>query len=301
MRTRITRRYRSQLPWCILTIGAQVLLVACGNPVVHPAILVTPTLIPMATTSLSASPTPSAPLTPNPIVRRNRSQGCAPEPPPSAPNVISNARYPGWAGLPPREVALTFDDGPSPASTPAILTFLERSRTPATFFLIGQQVQQWRSLVQREWRDGFALGNHTWNHPDMTRQTVAGMRFELSTGQQALRAAISSQACLWLWRPPYDDYNGTVLRVARGLGLSTVTWSVDPRDWSRPGTGVIVARVLAQVYPGAIILLHDGGGSREQTLAALPRILAGLRARGLVPVTLPKLLADGHYPGVAEA
>jgi len=200
----------------------------------------------------------------------------------------------------PNEVALTFDDGPSPLWTPPILLFLEQTHTPATFFLIGDEVQQSPSLVLREWQDGFAIGDHTWSHPDMMGLSVADMGYQFSASLQELHTVIGAWACLWFWRPPYDMYDGAVLRVARSFGLTTVTWDVDPADWSLPGTGVIVERVLAQVHPGAIILMHDGGGNRAETLAALPAILAGLRARGLTPVTLPKLLADGHYPGCAE-
>ncbi len=93
-----------------------------------------------------------------------------------------------------------------------------------------------------------------------------------------------------VFRPPYGDYDSSVLRTARGLGLATITWDVDPSDYALPGVSAIVQRVLAQVQPGSIVLSHDGGGPRTQTLAAYPRIIAALCARGYRFVTVPQLL-----------
>jgi peptidoglycan/xylan/chitin deacetylase (PgdA/CDA1 family) len=197
------------------------------------------------------------------------------------------------------EVALTFDDGPTPYTSPPIFSFLERTHTPATFFVLGQYVHLWPYLVQREWRDGFAIGVHTWDHPLMTTLSQARQDQELGETIDALHQALGDDACLWFWRPPYGDYNGTVLQTARSFGLTTIMWNDDPADWSRPGTQVIASRVLAQVGPASIILMHDGPALRDQTAAALPIILDGLRARGLRPVTVPQLLADEQYPGIA--
>ncbi len=100
---------------------------------------------------------------------------------------------------------------------------------------------------------------------------------------------------MWLWRPPYGAVDSSIVRQADAFGLTTIYWNVDPADWSRPGTMTIVNRVLAQVRPGSIILMHDGPAARQQTADALPYILAGLHKRGLVPVTLPTLLLSGGY------
>ena len=228
----------------------------------------------------------------------NAAEGCADGAPPPLSTAIRGIARAGTGEPAPREVALTFDDGPSPYSSPAILDILERTHTPATFFVIGQQVRKWPYLVQREWRDGFAIGVHTWDHPDMTRLPADRMRHELSDTTNALHRALGSDACIWLWRPPYGDYNQRVLHAAGAQGLSAITWNVDPRDWSRPGTNVIVQRVLSTAGPGAIILFHDGPALRQQTAAALPTIIATLRARGLKLVTVPQLLADAHFPGI---
>lgn len=192
-----------------------------------------------------------------------------------------------------RYVALTFDDGPSPDYTASILTTLERTHTPATFFVVGTNVKQYPGLVRREANDGFALGIHTWDHPYMTRLSPDQRQWELSATAQAIHDVLGANYCLRFWRPPFGDYNEAVVTQARSLGLSTVTWDVDPRDWSSPGVTTIVDRVLSSVHPGAIILMHDGYMSRWQTAKALPLIIKGLKRRGYTPVTLPVLLAGG--------
>ncbi|HEU0027462.1 MAG TPA: polysaccharide deacetylase family protein [Ktedonobacterales bacterium] len=210
----------------------------------------------------------------------------------------------GWAirgasdyGAPPASVvALTFDDGPTPYYTPAILSYLEQTHTPATFFVLGQYAKAYPWLVQREAADGFTIGIHTWSHPDMRLLTPAQRAWQLAATAQQLHADLGANACLWLWRPPYGSYNSTIVAQAGTFGLTTIMWNDDPADWSQPGTMTIVNRVLSNVRPGSIILLHDGPAGRAQTLAALPYILAGLRQRGLTPVSLPQLLLGYHAP-----
>lgn len=211
--------------------------------------------------------------------------GCGPNVRPKS-SVISS-------GPAERYVALTFDDGPSPDYTAPILTTLEGAHTPATFFVVGTNVHLYPALVRREAGDGFALGIHTWDHPDMTELSAQQREWELAVTAQAIHDVLGADYCLPFWRPPFGAYDDTVLTQARSLGLSTVTWDVDPQDWSAPGVKVIVDRVLSAVHPGAIILLHDGYRFRSQTAQALPLIIKGLKRRGYVPVTLPKLLAGG--------
>ncbi|HEX6541815.1 MAG TPA: polysaccharide deacetylase family protein [Ktedonobacterales bacterium] len=190
-----------------------------------------------------------------------------------------------------RYVALTFDDGPSPDYTATMLTTLERTHTPATFFLVGSNVKRYPALVRREASDGFTLGIHTWDHPYMTKLSPENRQWELAATAQAIHNVLGANYCLPFWRPPFGDYDASVVAQARSLGLSTVTWDVDPRDWSSPGVKTIVDRVLSGVRPGAIILLHDGYSSRWQTAQALPLIIRGLKRLGYTPVTLPNLLA----------
>ena len=183
-------------------------------------------------------------------------------------------------------VALTFDDGPSPYTAP-LLGELEALRVPATFFLVGRQVAGSEALLNRMLADGDVIGNHTWDHVD-----VSGDGPEAATEIERTTAAIAAatggyRPCLF--RPPYGLTGPRLEALVRDLGMETVLWSVDPRDWSRPGTGAIAARVLSAVRPGAIVLLHDGGGPRRQTLDAVPTIVTSLRERGYHFLTVPAL------------
>jgi peptidoglycan/xylan/chitin deacetylase (PgdA/CDA1 family) len=185
-----------------------------------------------------------------------------------------------------REVAIGFDDGPA-ADTGAFVTMLERARVQATFFMIGRQVSaSYRPLLLRELRDGDVLGDHTFSHPDLL--AGANVRGQLQSTLAAIRQVSGYTPCLF--RPPYGAYDSSVVATARSLGLATVQWNVDPRDWAEPGTAAIVHTVLAEVQPGSIILSHDGGGPRAETLAAYPTIISDLRARGYRIVTIPQLL-----------
>jgi peptidoglycan-N-acetylglucosamine deacetylase len=185
-----------------------------------------------------------------------------------------------------REVAIGFDDGPA-RDTPAFVRMLERSRARATFFMVGAHVSAaYRATLLRELADGDALGDHSFTHPYLT--TAGGVRAQLSKTVAAIRALTGYSPCVF--RPPYGAYDAPILRTARSLGLATVLWNVDPADYARPGSAAIERRVLAQVRPGSIIISHDGGGARGQTLAAYPKIIAALRARGLRIVTIPELL-----------
>ncbi len=185
-----------------------------------------------------------------------------------------------------REVAIGFDDGPAP-DTSAFVTMLERSHAQATFFMIGEQVSAvYRQTLLRELRDGDVLGDHTFTHPDLVLSDQ--VRAQLLKTIAAIRALTGYTPCVF--RPPYGDYDASVIQTARSLGLATVTWNVDPADYTQPGAAAIEQRVLAQVQPGSILISHDGGGARGQTLAAYPAIISALRARGYRIVTIPQLL-----------
>jgi len=184
-------------------------------------------------------------------------------------------------------VALTFDDGPS-FYTPQVLRILRHFRIHATFFLIGQQVRPNASLVREELAEGHAIGDHTWNHANVS----GGGSFaysQISSTRAAIRSA-SGYYTPCLFRAPYGAVSGALFPVARSLGMLTIEWDVDPRDWSRPGTGSIYSTVVSQARRESIILMHDGGGPRNQTVAALPSIIRTLRSRGYGFETLPDLL-----------
>jgi peptidoglycan/xylan/chitin deacetylase (PgdA/CDA1 family) len=185
-----------------------------------------------------------------------------------------------------KTVALSFDDGPAP-DTPAFVRMLEAQHVPATFFMIGEHVTaQYRGTLRRELRAGDALGDHTYTHPDLV--SSGGVYGQLNRTLQAIRALTGYTSCVF--RPPYGDYNRSVIDIARSLGLATILWNVDPSDWALPGVSAIERRVLAQVRPGSIVISHDGGGPRGQTLAAYPYIISALRKRGYSFATVPQLL-----------
>lgn len=305
------RRSRQRGPRrCLFTVVAAVLafiVVATGTvlamadpsllsfafsaPSTHALPTATPTPFPTATLAPTVTPTLSP--TQDPLVTGGIDLGCGPGPLHPAPYVVRSG------AVAYHEVALTFDDGPSPDWTTSILTTLEQTHTPATFFVVGGGAQTRPNLIAREAADGFAIGIHTWDHPFMTKLTPAQRAWELSSTAHAIHAVLGPHYCLQYWRPPFGDYNSDIFAQTQVMGLSTVTWSVDPQDWSSPGVSVIVQRVLSAAQPGSIILLHDGYFFRSQTAQALPQIIQGLRARGLVPVTLPQLLSGTPPPQVA--
>ena len=193
------------------------------------------------------------------------------------------------AGLPRHKlIALSFDDGPSPY-TPLIVRELVRLHVPATFFVVGQQLDYFSAGLRDELRHGFVIGDHTENHPQLTALSSALQYAQIHA--DALRIRHFGGRWPRLFRPPYGLWNEKTLAILHRLHMLMVMWSDDPADWSRPGTNVIIERVLTRARPGAIIELHDGGGDRSQTAAALPKIISALRRRGYQFVTVPQLLA----------
>jgi peptidoglycan/xylan/chitin deacetylase (PgdA/CDA1 family) len=183
-------------------------------------------------------------------------------------------------------VALTFDDGPA-AITPRYLRVLEREHVPATFFLVGRQIAGHEALLRRMLRDGFALGDHTMTHANVAGGGP-GTAHEVEGPIGIIRRATGYRPCPL--RAPYGATSRSLIARARALKMATIEWNVDPRDWSRPGTSAIEGRIRAQTRPGSIIIMHDGGGPREQTLAALPHVISELRKRGYRFATVPHLL-----------
>jgi peptidoglycan/xylan/chitin deacetylase (PgdA/CDA1 family) len=192
-------------------------------------------------------------------------------------------------------VALTFDDGPS-GYTHHVLDVLEREHVHATFFLIGDQVRDYPGQVRRELRDGSFIGNHTYTHPDMLQVSFGHAFKELQGAQQAIWQATGFTPCFW--RAPYGSIDDALKYLARAFGMVSIQWDTDPQDFTDPPAAEIYHRVLygnpkdpdPGVHPGAIVLMHDGGGSRSHTVEALPRIIDALRARGYRFLTIPELL-----------
>jgi peptidoglycan-N-acetylglucosamine deacetylase len=194
------------------------------------------------------------------------------------------------AGSQANAIALTFDDGPS-TYTGQVVRTLARFNAHATFFMLGREVKAHPDAVRTVLAGGNAIGDHTWSHSDLTRLSLHDRRSELVGTVQELNAAGSPTPTLA--RPPYGATDPKINRYIRSLGMLPVNWDVDTDDWKVnpvPSVDAIVAAVVNNVKPGSIVLLHDGGGDRTNTVAALPRILAILRNRGIRVVTLPTLL-----------
>ena len=175
-------------------------------------------------------------------------------------------------------VALTFDDGPHPTYTRQILDILDRYNVPGTFFLIGKQVRQYPRLTTRIVQRGNVAAGHTMNHRDLRGLSPRTFAYEVDSANKAIRNATGRRVtCV---RPPYGSYDSGVIERLAARSIDTAMWSVDPKDWTRPGSDAIVSRTLSQLKPSSVVVLHDGGGNRSQTVAALPRIIKGVRARG---------------------
>ncbi len=194
------------------------------------------------------------------------------------------------AGLPRHKlIALTFDDGPSPYTKP-LVSELVRLHVPATFFVVGQQLDYFSAGLRDEIRHGFVIGDHTENHPPLSLLRPAAQYFQIHS--DALRIHHFGGGWPDLFRPPYGLFNNQTMAILQRLHMLMVMWSIDPRDWLRPPARIIVARVLSAARPGMIVELHDGGGDRSQTVAAIPGIVAGLRRRHYELVSVPQLLAS---------
>jgi peptidoglycan-N-acetylglucosamine deacetylase len=208
--------------------------------------------------------------------------GCVP----SGPNYVTN----GSRSV--HQIALTFDDGPW-YDTPQFLDILEHYKVPATFFQIGEQVPVYGGagggVLRRMLADGDMIGDHTWNHANVSGggSFAAG---EIAQTAHAIKAATGFQPCLF--RAPGGAVSSGLEAVARSMGFTTIEWDVDPRDWATPGTASIYHTVISTAHNGSIILQHDGGGNRSQTLAALPQEIETFKREGYRFVTVTQMLGQ---------
>jgi peptidoglycan/xylan/chitin deacetylase (PgdA/CDA1 family) len=187
---------------------------------------------------------------------------------------------------PPNAVALTIDDGPHPVWTPKLLDLLAEFEVPATFHLIGQQVTELPAIVQRIAMAGHQLADHTVTHPltpPLTKLPSKKIEEEILGGHD--RIAQATGISPKFFRSPGGWWNQQVFDVATAHGMTCLDWQVDPRDWSRPGIGHITGSLLA-AKASDILLCHDGGGDRSQTIAALRTVIPALKQRGLTFVAL---------------
>lgn len=184
-----------------------------------------------------------------------------------------------WWRLSPDEpcIALTFDDGPGP-DTEALLDLLKELGVPGNFFCIGQQIEKYPGVLGRMAQEGHLIGNHTYSHPNLLRTGWSQTRQELMRVQTLIEQETGQTARFW--RPPFGFRAPWTIRVARKLGLESVLWSINPRDFQDPGVEELVRRVQDQVQQGVIVLFHDGPGPRAQTLEAVRRLVLHFQEKG---------------------
>ncbi len=179
-----------------------------------------------------------------------------------------------------KAVALTIDDGPSPVYTPQVLDLLAQYHVTATFSMIGVHVAAYPYLARAVAEAGHVIANHTWTHADLAGMRAQRVHSELARAGDAIHAATGVQPALF--RAPYGAWTPTVIKQCEHMKMVPLDWSVDPRDWARPGVRRIVRDIMGKTQPGSIILEHDGGGNRSQTVAALR-------------IVLPRLLREGYH------
>jgi peptidoglycan/xylan/chitin deacetylase (PgdA/CDA1 family) len=188
----------------------------------------------------------------------------------------------------PKNVALTFDDGPSPRWTPQVLDILKKNNVKATFFMVGKNARAYPSLVRRVVAEGHTVGNHSYSHPNMTKLSNTLQAASMDNTNKYISAAISGGYKPCFFRPPYGAYNSATVTLARRRGMSVATWSKDTRDWETPKyvsssfQKSIVSRATIPVRYHPNILMHDGGPAnyRQNTVNSLQRIITYYKSRG---------------------
>jgi peptidoglycan-N-acetylglucosamine deacetylase len=197
------------------------------------------------------------------------------------------------AGAQHREVALTFDDGPGPYTT-QVVSILNQLHVPATFFEVGSPEQYFSAGTRDIVASGYPIEDHTWSHAPMGQLSPADQRNQLVSERNEIVKFGAPYPRLF--RPPYGLWNSNTISLLRKYRMLMVLWTVDTSDYRLPGTDSIISAVVSGAQPGAIFLMHDAGGNRDETVAALPRIVEDLRARGYKLVTVPQLILDNPPP-----
>lgn len=194
------------------------------------------------------------------------------------------------------QVALTFDDGPDKRFTPQVLDTLAKHDVKATFFLIGARVREHRDITNRIHHEGHAIGNHTYWHPNLPKEDLERLHWELTETEKAIADIIGFKPRLF--RSPYGALNEEMVEILGDNNQSIVGWNVDSLDWKQPGADIVADNVLSNVGFGSIILMHDGGDwsmDLSGTVQALDRIISKLKDDGTEFVTVPELI------GIPEA
>lgn len=187
-------------------------------------------------------------------------------------------------------IALTFDDGPHPTNTPRLLDLLKSKNVKATFYVVGTNVRRYPEIMRRIVAEGHEIGNHTVNHPNLTKLSDDGVRKELRDCHQAI-VSTTGVAPRTL-RPPYGAITSAQKSwIRKEFGYPSIMWSVDPEDWKKPGSSVVTSRLVSGAGPGGILLVHD---IHAPTIDAMPATIDQLLAKGYQFVTVTQLIAMEH-------
>ena len=189
-------------------------------------------------------------------------------------------------------VALTFDDGPGP-DTPQLLDTLKAENVPATFLLVGEAAATYPDSVAREFKEGHALGAHTWNHPQLTKLPDDKVASEITSTVDAIKKA-APDAQVTFTRPPYGAFNPRVISILKSLNHAAVIWDVDTLDWKHRDPNAVLAAVQKETKPGSIILMHD---IHRTSVQAVPAVIKYLHSQGYTMVTVPELFGGSLTPG----
>ena len=275
---------------CAVTEPVRAVPARPGAPAAYPLTTTAtprPTATPTRTPTPTATPTPSA--TPTPVASPTLTTTVAPTLPAAKPTATTKpSPMISWTPPPPGQtdcakvacVALTFDDGPGPY-TAKLLDSLDANGAKVTFFLRGDHSADQPALVRRMAAAGHEVGSHTYSHPELTRLDAAQQRSQIDRGAQAIKAAGVTPT---LFRPPYGAYNATTKQTA---GAPLILWTVDTLDWKTRSTETTISTVLNQAHAGSIVLMHD---THPTTVAAVPRIVSGLRERGFTLVRVSDMV-----------
>lgn len=185
--------------------------------------------------------------------------------------------------------ALTFDDGPSPPYTGQILSLLTHYHDSGTFFVLGNEARRFPQLIRAEHDDHMEVALHGVTHLNLFQVGAQRVVHDALHEQQLLQMLIPG-ATIHLYRPPFGNNNQALAHLLKAHHLVLVLWNVDTRDWTQPGVGFIVSQVEKKIVPGSIVLFHDGGGNRSQTVAALKILLPWLKAHQYTLVTVSQLI-----------
>jgi peptidoglycan/xylan/chitin deacetylase (PgdA/CDA1 family) len=241
----------------------------------------------LAAASLDQAPSPIARRTPHPSGSHSGADA-APRPsthPTAKPHATATHALPEahpvfYVDDGPMTIALTIDDGPSPVYTPQILKILEQHHITASFSMVGENVTYYPGVARDVADAGHVIVNHTWDHANLTSLTAAQTRAEIGNATEAIHTAVGRTPTIF--RAPYGAWSKTTLEYCASEHLTALDWSVDPQDWARPGVSKIVSNILKNTETGSIILEHDGGGDRSETVAALK-------------IAIPRLLDKGYH------